>query len=150
MRTLTVLFVFALTAAAAPPRDEKGDKERKKLAGTWALASGQVDGKAIPEEQVKATKITWDGDKATVVSPHQSKETITAKVTRIDPGKKPGEMDWVRDAGPGKEKTMLGIYEWVDADTYRICFDPACKDRPKDFKAAAGSGHILHVWKRAK
>jgi uncharacterized protein (TIGR03067 family) len=149
MRTLTVLLAAAVVATALA-RDDAAEKEKKKLNGTWVLASGRVDGKAVPEEHVKATKITWDGDKATVVSPHQSKDPITAKRTRLDPGKKPAEMDWVRDAGPQKGKTMLAIYEWVDDDTYRICFDPACKERPKDFEAAAGSGHIVHVWKRAK
>jgi hypothetical protein len=45
---------------------------------------------------------------------------------------------------------MLAIYEWVDDDTYRVCYDPSGKARPKEFKAPAGSGYILHVWKRAK
>lgn len=150
MRTLTALMLVALAAAATPGQDDKAGAEKKKFAGAWALVSGQTDGKALADEHVKTSKITWDGDKCTVVSPHQSKDPISAKVTRIDPGKKPAEMDWVRDAGPQKDKPMMAIYEWVDADTYRICFDPACKERPKDFKAAAGSGHIVHVWKRAK
>lgn len=150
MRILMSLLLLSLAAATAHGQDEKAVKEQKKLAGTWTLSSGQVDGKAIPEDHVKASKITWVGDKATLTSPHQSKDPISAKITRFDPDKKPAEMDWVRDAGPNKEKKMLAIYEWVDADTYRICFDPACKERPKDFKAAAGSGHIVHIWKRAK
>lgn len=149
MRTVTVLLAAAV-AATTFARDDKAEQENKKLAGTWTLVSGRVDGKAVSEEDVKVTKVTWDGDKASVVSPYQSKDPITAKRTRLDPGKKPAEMDWVRDAGPQKGQTMPAIYEWVDADTYRICFDPACKGRPKDFEAAAGSGHITHVWKRAK
>lgn len=149
MRTLTVLLAAGVVATATA-RDDKADQEAKKLAGKWTLASGRVDGKAVSEDDVKVTTVTWDGDKASVVSPYQSKDPITARRTRLDPGKKPAEMDWVRDAGPQKGKTMLAIYEWVDDDTYRICFDPACEGRPKEFKAEAGSGHILHVWKRAK
>jgi hypothetical protein len=45
---------------------------------------------------------------------------------------------------------MVAIYEWVDGGTYRVCFDPSGKGRPKGFKTAPGSGHILHVWKRSK
>lgn len=149
MRTPMVLLAVAVAATAAA-RDDKADAEAKKLNGTWTLASGRVDGKPVSDEDAKVTTVTWDGDKASVVSPYQSKDPITAKLTRLDPGKKPAEMDWVRDAGPQKGQTMLAIYEWVDADTYRICFDPACKGRPKGFEAAAGSGHIVHVWKRAK
>jgi uncharacterized protein (TIGR03067 family) len=151
MRTLMALSVVAVAVCAAGGQDDKGDKERKKFHGNWVLVSGQVDGKPIADEHVKASKMTIDPDtKVTAVTPHQSKETIKAKITRVDPTKKPAEMDWVRAAGPGKEKTMPAIYEWIDEDSYRIVFDPSCKERPKDFKAAAGSGHILHLWKRTK
>jgi uncharacterized protein (TIGR03067 family) len=85
-----------------------------------------------------------------VVTPHQSEKPIRARLTRVDPSKKPAEMDWVRDAGPGAGQTMMAIYEWVDDDTYRICFDPSGKGRPREFKSEAGTGYILHVWKRAR
>src|SRR5262245_55162222 len=150
MRTLTALLVVAAVACAAGGQDDKGDKDRKKMQGDWVLVSAQMDGKAIPEEQVKVTKMTHAQDKATLVSPYQSADKISAKITRVDPSKKPAEMDWVRDMGPGKDKTMMSIYEWVDDDTLRVCFDPACKERPKEFKAPAGSGYILHLWKRSK
>jgi len=151
MRILTtLLLVVAVAACAVGGQDEKADKEKKKFAGTWVMVSGQVDGKAVSDEHVKANKPTYEGDKITVVSPHQSAETIKAKLARVDPSKKPHEMDWVRENGPGKEKTMMAIYEWVDDDTYRICLDPSGKERPKEFKAPAGSGYIIHTWKRAK
>jgi uncharacterized protein (TIGR03067 family) len=151
MRTLAILLLCsAAISARQDKQDENGQKELKKLVGTWTLAAGQVDGKAIPDEQVKANGITWDGNKVTLTSPHQSDDPIVARITRIDPTKKPAEMDWTRDAGPNKDKPMMAIYEWVDDDTYRICFDPACKERPKDFKAAAGTGYIVHTWKRVK
>jgi hypothetical protein len=41
-------------------------------------------------------------------------------------------------------------YEWINKDSYRICFAPAGKPRPTKFSTKAGSGHILHVWKRVK
>jgi uncharacterized protein (TIGR03067 family) len=114
------------------------------------MVSSQVDGKAVADEHVKAGRLTYAGDKFAVTTPHQAKEPIKAKLTRMDPSKKPAEMDWVRDSGPGAGKPMLAIYEWLDDDTYRICFDPTGKGRPKDFKAAPGTGYILHVWKRVK
>jgi uncharacterized protein (TIGR03067 family) len=144
------LLVLALVGTVALAEDEKVEKEKKRIAGTWVLASGEVDGKAVPDEQVKQGKITNAGDSTTVMTPHQSKEPIKAKFTRVDPSKKPAEMDWVRDNGPGAGKTIMAIYEWIDDDTYRICFDPSGKDRPKEFKTTTGSGYILHVWKRSK
>jgi uncharacterized protein (TIGR03067 family) len=150
MRTLLVLLVAAVVVSVAVADDEKVEKEKKKFAGTWMLASGEVDGKAVADELVKQGKITFAGDAMTLLTPHQSKDPIKARLMRLDPSKKPAEMDWVRDSGPGAGKTMMAIYEWVDDDTYRICFDPSGKERPREFKTATGSGHILHVWKRSK
>jgi uncharacterized protein (TIGR03067 family) len=150
MRALVGLLVVVVAASVAVADDEKVEKEKKKFAGTWKLASGEVGGKAVADEHVKKSKITFDGDTVTVTTPHQSEDPIKAKVKHLGPSKKPAEMDWERDNGPGKGKTMMAIYEWVDEDTYRICFDPSGKTRPKEFKTDADSGYILHVWKRSK
>src|SRR5262245_34697423 len=140
MRTIMVLLVLALAAPVALGDDDKAEKEKKKFAGTWALASGEVDGKAVADEHVKRGRITIDGEKRTLTAPHLSKDPYTNKVKRLDPSKKPAEMDWLRESGPGSGTTMLAIYEWVDDDTYRICYDPSGKARPKEFKAPTGSG----------
>src|SRR4051812_16774593 len=124
MRTLLTLLVVALAAPVALGEDDKADKETKKFVGTWKLASGEVDGKAVADEHVKASKLTHAEGKVTVVAPHLSREPLTSKVTRVDPSKKPAEKDWMRDSGSGKAVTMLAIYEWVDDDTFRVCYDP--------------------------
>jgi uncharacterized protein (TIGR03067 family) len=147
---LIALVVAAAAASAGFGGDEKAEKEKKKLAGTWALVSGVVDGKPVADEHVKQSRLTRAGAEAAMTAPHQSKEPIKSKHTHLDPVKKPAEMDWVRAGGPGAGKTMMAIYEWLDEDTYRICFDPSGKVRPTEFKSAPGSGHILHVWKRVK
>src|SRR5438132_983092 len=107
MRTTVVLLALAVAAPLALADDDKAEKEKKKFAGTWAMASGEVDGKPVADEHVKQGKLTYEGEKITVTTPHQSKDPFTSKVTRLDPSKKPAEMDWVRDAGPGAGKTML-------------------------------------------
>jgi uncharacterized protein (TIGR03067 family) len=150
MRAMLALVALAAVVTAAKAEDEKAAKERKKLAGTWVLVSGEVDGKAVADEHVKQSTITHAEGGLTLTTPHQSKDPIKAKITRLDPANKPAEMEWVRDSGPGAGKTMLAIYEWVGEDSYRICFDPSGKGRPKEFKTKPGSGHILHVWKRSK
>jgi uncharacterized protein (TIGR03067 family) len=88
---------------------------------------------------------------ATVIeAPHLSKEPIQSKMVRLDPTKTPKEWDFVRSTGPNSGKTMMAIYEWDGDDAYKFCFDPSGKARPKEFKTKAGSGHVLHVWKREK
>ncbi len=151
MGTLTA--VLALVAVAAPPAFSGGkneERELKKLAGAWALASGEVDGKPVADEHAKASRITFDGDKVTLLTPHQSEKPIKARLTRVGPSRQPAEMDWARDSGPGAGKTLRAIYKWVDEDAYRICFDPSAKARPKAFKSDAGTGYILHIWKRVR
>ncbi len=142
----------ALLAAGlllAADKDEDAKKDLKKLEGTWVMVSGEKDGEKVADENVKASKITWKGAEATIETPHQSKEPFKATTT-LDPTKKPKEMDWVRSTGPDAGKPMHAIYEFIDEDTYRVCFAPAGKDRPKEFATKAGTGHMLHVWKRMK
>jgi uncharacterized protein (TIGR03067 family) len=148
MRSRLLLAAGAVLLLAGGPGDE-ARKELKKFAGTWVLVSGEVDGKPVADEHVKKSKISWVGNKAELLTPHQSKELIRGDV-RLDPAKKPRQMDWVRSTEPGKGKEMHAIYEWLGDDQYRVCFAPPGKDRPTEFKTRPGSGHTLHVWKRAK
>jgi uncharacterized protein (TIGR03067 family) len=149
MLLLAVVAMF-LVAADAGDKAEKPTREHKKFTGTWALESGEKDGEKLSDEHVKKSKITWTGDKVTVHSPHQSKERIEARITRLDPTKSPPEMDFLRSAGPGTVKPILAIYQFIGDDKYKICFDPSGKERPREFKTTPGSGHILHVWKRVR
>lgn len=155
-RALTLPFVVLaiaglFAAAVAEAKDTKVDQqELKRLQGTWVLVSGEMEGKKVAAEAIEASRMTYSGDTITLNTPHQSKQPITSKVKRLDPKKAPREMEWVRSAGPGAGRTMQAIYEFDGMDTYKICFDPAGKGRPKEFATTSGGCKILHVWKRAK
>jgi len=150
MKKHVILILTAgLFIGADAAKDAANDSEIRKLQGAWVLESGQKDGKPISDEDTKNSKIVWKGLDSEIESPHQSKETMKAKCT-LDPAKSPKEMDWVRSVGPGAGKVHHAIYEFLADGRLRVCFAPAGMDRPKDFKAEAGSGHILHVWKKAK
>jgi uncharacterized protein (TIGR03067 family) len=150
---MRISVVFAAFAAcllvAADSKDEDGKKEFKKFEGTWVLVSGERDGKKVADEDVKKSKIVMKGEETTLFTPHQSGETIKS-TRKLDPSKKPAQVDIMRSTGPGAGQTIKGIYEWIDADTYRVCMAPPGKDRPTEFKTTPGSGHTLHVWKRSK
>jgi uncharacterized protein (TIGR03067 family) len=141
------LVVIAGLVIAADAKDDDAKKEPRKFQGTWRLASGEKDSKKIADEHVKKSKITWEGNKATLITPHQSKKPIKATIT-LYPRKK--QMTGVRSAGPGTGKKMHAIYKFINDDEYHICFAPAGKERPKKFATKEGSEHILHVWKRVK
>ena len=55
----------------------------------------------------------------------------------------------MRTEGPGKGKTMLGIYE-LTGDTYKVCFALPGGERPKEFASKPGSKTMLIVMKREK
>ena len=155
-RALTLPFVVLaiaglFVAAVAEAKDNKIDQqELKRLQGTWVLVSGEMEGKKVASEAIEASRMTYSGDTITLNTPHQSKQPITSKLKRLDPKKAPSEMEWVRSAGPGAGRTMQAIYEFDGMDTYKICFDPAGKGRPKEFATTSGGCKILHVWRRAK
>ena len=113
------------------------------------MVSGEKEGEKLPDATVKQNKIVWKEKKVEVTSPHQSNELIKA-AAKVDASKNPKEMEWIRETGPDAGKTMYAIYEWIDGDQYRVCFAPAGKDRPKEFSTKAGSGQMMHVWKRVK
>src|SRR5687767_546319 len=126
------------------------ETERQKFQGTWGLVSGEVDGKSVPDEQVKRGKLTFEGNKTTIETPHQSKETIVATIAKLDPAKTPKELHWVRTTGPNPGTTMIAIYEFRGADQYKICFDPSGQRPPKELSSKQGTGHVCHTWKRMK
>jgi uncharacterized protein (TIGR03067 family) len=149
---MEVTLLLAATAVLVTPADAKDDKiknELKKFEGNWTMSSGEVEGKKVAAEHVKKSKITWKGKKVSLLTPHQSKEEIRAEAV-LDPTKKPKRMEWVRSVGPNKGKKMLAIYEFIDDDTYRVCFAAPGKKRPTKFETKVDSGHTLHVWKRVK
>ncbi|MDB5341415.1 MAG: hypothetical protein JWN70_7034 [Planctomycetaceae bacterium] len=116
------------------------------LQGTWKLVSGEADGKALTEKQLKDGKLVIKGEKYTVTI--EGRGTTTG-VQKLDPKAKPKTIDIKDDSGANKDKTGLGIYE-VKGDELHVAFAPAGKPRPTKFTTAPDSGHWMHVWKRVK
>ena len=74
-----------------------------------------------------------------------SAEYATSKegTIKLDENKTPKEMDATSTA----KEVMLGIYA-LEENGYKVCFAPAGKPRPTDFRSEAGSGYILQSWAR--
>ncbi len=149
LSVLSLVFCIWSVAGAQAPAPG-ADAELQKFQGTWVLISAEMNGKKVHDKHVKASRITFVGDKVEVISPHQHKEKIIASVVKLDPAKNPKEMHWVRSTGPNAGATTIAIYEFEGPDQYKICFDPAGKEALKKFGTKEGSGHIWHTWKRAK
>jgi uncharacterized protein (TIGR03067 family) len=113
---------------------EAGEKDLKKLQGTWQFISQEMDGKPRPAEQVAKVKITFTGDKWSV---REDGKVVEGGTHKLDPTKKPAQVDAVVTEGENKGSTMLGIYE-LKGNTMKVCFDPKGKERPTSFSAKAG------------
>jgi len=139
-RSTLFLVVVGFLVAADAPQDEQ-----KKLEGTWSMISGEEKGEKVPEQTLKNAKLTFRGDKHTVMV---GKETMIG-THKLDPAKKPAEIDVVDTEGQYKGKTLLGIYK-LEGDQFTVCFPAPDKERPKEFTTKSGTGEILHTWKREK
>jgi uncharacterized protein (TIGR03067 family) len=142
-----MLLPAALTAGllvAADAKDDAVKKDMDALQGKWQITSLTRDGKDqdVPKDAVRVVK----DDKYTVTP----RPGVTIEGTfKIDPTAKPKTIDTTPTTGDNKGKTSLGIYE-IDGDTLKICWAPAGKDRPTEFKSAEGSGVFLAVHKKVK
>jgi uncharacterized protein (TIGR03067 family) len=114
-----------------------GDQE--KIQGTWALVSGERNGKPLPDQVIQHIKLTFAGDKLTT----QHKDRETDATFKLDSNKTPKEIDFNMDGNVGE-----GIYQ-LDGDSLRIVHGEVGDARPKDFPKA-GSGLTVLVLKREK
>jgi uncharacterized protein (TIGR03067 family) len=112
----------------------------------WRGVSVTEDGKEMSKEEADGVRLTVTGEKYTLKLRDQDIEGTH----RLDPTKKPKQIEAVRTKGPHKGEKMVGIYE-LDGDTFKVCFAaPGKTDRPTEFKSTAGSGQRVLVLKREK
>lgn len=117
----------------------------KPLQGSWRPVEGEMAGKPLPEEFLKAAKLTIEGDKYRVMVSGQ----IDEGVLKVDTSKKPFAMDITGTEGPNKGKTILAIYE-VKGDSLKICYALEGKERPKVLKTLPKTMLFMMTYKRDK
>lgn len=137
---------LAISLAASLLMGADAPKKEAALDGTWKLSSGEADGKALLEKQLKDGKLVIKGEEYTVTL--AEKGTATGK-QQLGSVKEAKTIDITDASGPNKDKTCLGIYE-LKGDEFRVVFAPPGKARPSKFATAPGSGQWMHTWKRVK
>ena len=145
MTRLFATAVVALGLSAAAADDKAAKDELARFTGTWTGVSATEDGKEVPKAEAEAVRLTVAGEKYTL---REGGEDIVG-THKLDPTKTPKQIEAVRAKGPHAGEKMLGIYE-LDGDTFKVCFAAPGKDRPTEFKSAAGSGRRLLVLQREK
>src|SRR5262249_14204254 len=153
MRLYVIPFGLAFLGLTAAARaDDAGQKaamiqkDYDALTGRWQLVKSVVDGKPVPEEEVRKTVLITDHD--TFRFPEDA-GVGTAPLGRftIDPTTNPKQVDSTSLGGPNKGEVTLGIYEVIDANNKRGCWGKPGGPRPTDFTSTPGSGRTLQYWR---
>lgn len=135
--------LLASTAGAqqAPPATAgRGDnamlveKDYDALTGRWQLVKSVVDGKPVPEEEVRKTILITDHDTFRFPADAGVGTAPLGHFT-IDPTKNPKQVDSTALSGPDKGKVTYGIYEILDANNKRACWVRPGEPRPTDLPA---------------
>ena len=142
MRPLACVVMLLIAGAVTSAEDDPVKADKEKLQGAWSVVSFETDGK--PDDKVKNDKVTIAEETISVKTKggnHDGTFTINpkAKLKTID----------IRLNNDGYN--IPGIYE-LDGDNLKICLPTTAgpQNRPKEFKAAAGSNCVLLVLKRDK
>jgi len=127
-------------------RAKRMQKDYEALTGRRQLVKSIVDGKPVPEDQVRETILITDHNifrfpaDAGVGTAPQGRFTI-------DPTKTPKQVDSTALASPHKGQVTYGIYEILDASNKRACWSMPGAPRPADFTSTPGSGRTVQYWR---
>jgi uncharacterized protein (TIGR03067 family) len=122
------------------PKPPAADKDR--LRGVWVGESGERDGTPLPAGEVAQIRLRLDIGRLVLTT---AGGKIVKGTLKFDPGASPKEIDVVED---DDRKAWSGIYRFLPDDRLEICMGEE-KERPKEFKSAAGTTRMGIVLKRA-
>src|SRR5262249_15309734 len=130
LRVLAFMIVGGVLAVTAHGRgqDKKSDKSHEeKLQGTWSIVAMERMGMEANDEKVKDAKITFTAGRLKVQMDGQEMELNY----KLDPAKKPKQIDIIEIGQGGKEQVHQGINKW-EGDNVKICFSHAGNARPTE------------------
>jgi uncharacterized protein (TIGR03067 family) len=121
-------------------------RDVEQMQGTWRAVLMNRDGEVQPLQGAFASlRLVVKDDRRTI----RSGETIFSQAYyRLNPAAEPPTIDLLVTSGGSRGQIMLGIYE-ITGDRLRVCYAVTGRERPRDFKPKAGSGHALQEMKRA-
>ena len=136
--------LVALALVVSCPSAARCDDDGS-LDGTWSPSAAEMAGEKFPDEVRKTIKLVIaDGKYTATVGKDPDLGTV-----KLDPSKKPRELDITGTEGPNKGRTIRAIYE-RDGDTLRICYDLGGQGRPSELRTTPGTRLFLVEYKRRK
>lgn len=118
--------------------------ELAKFQGTWVAVAFEREGVKTPEEHLGTVRLVIDGDRYRYSEPGGGFEGRY----RLDPTKRPKEIDSILTTGEHRGKVAPGIYE-IDGETHPVCFaPPGSEDRPTALVDSPGAGYRLYLMRK--
>ena len=141
MKTFIIsLVLFASTFAYA----QEGDTDLEQMQGTWLVVSLTEEGKVVPAKETEILEMVIAKDVFTVFE--KGKMVVQDRI-KLDPSKKPKEIDFTHLVGDDKGKTEPGIYVF-EKDQLKICLNEKGKDRPTVFEGKETDAYSVIVLKK--
>ncbi len=146
-RWLVIPAVVCVLAANLGAQDTA--KELKKFDGTWRIVSANKSGKeAGPGDLPEGMRLVFGKGKVTVVIPGpDGRDEQKVSAIKIDPTKKPKQINITHEGGNEKGKTLPGIYEF-DGKRLKMCVNDGGGDRPTAFASPEGSRILYFILER--
>jgi uncharacterized protein (TIGR03067 family) len=136
--------------AAGPPPDEPLKTELEKLQGNWKLVGAVMSGHHLTNEELGVANLdhlVFSNDTALL---NKAGEKNSKVKYRLDPRKRPKEIDMIPEDGPHKGKTTRWIYA-LERDYLKLCYDAEqITRRPTEFMSTEDSDRVILVFQRAR
>lgn len=140
---LLVIVIGLLLGADQPKKDPSRD-DLGRLQGTWILESKVADGKEFGKKSLKAYRVVIKGDTWTFLNGPETMSRMKFELGAAGP-KTIDQVEKFVAAEDEIRNVFKGIYH-LDGDTLIVATG---KERPRDFKARAGSGATLVIYSRS-
>jgi uncharacterized protein (TIGR03067 family) len=145
-RIVSVALMVGLLAAWSQGGEMAVDRDAKLLEGEWVVVAAEDEGMTVSAVDVKGNKWVFNGAEITAICPDGTTGRMSFK---LDPVKKPKEIDVTSLDGPLKVKTQTGIYE-LEEGRLRVCLPAKEKGRPTEFATTADSGLTMMTFEKRK
>jgi RNA polymerase sigma factor (sigma-70 family) len=135
--------------------DDKSNDDKDAIQGIWKVTGVEMGGKEAPDgddgvKEMKTATWTITADKITVAMSKEGKHDASYK---LDPTKKPKQIDFTPLDGPPNEKgkTGQGLYS-LEGDVLKLCMPkgPDADERPTELATKEGGKAFLITLKREK
>jgi uncharacterized protein (TIGR03067 family) len=133
LRTLALLTVVGLTVSAFAQNQNQNQNQNQdvKLDGTYVATSGEREGKAITEDQLKGVTFRFDGEKLTITD--RTGKEIHKCTHTVDTSAKPWKITMKMTESGQPDKTAVGLIEKT-GESVKFVYPLAGGETPTEFK----------------